>query len=484
VPRQLVLAGFSADQDEPDARSPRIHLFGSPTDRMARHDGGVRAGGALLAEARSKSRARLVRKISASIVRKLTMPTVPDGTPSGAADEDDFDRRLRELTEGGGPEVRFWEPSAAERARRGVQPRGRRASRKARKLREPLPEPGRPPVPKRRAGKGQAGKGQAGKGQARRARARWPDESPGVALRRHRSALALIILVALVVAGVTVAGWVSRRHLGGSGATTATSAPAVPSPSRSPASPSLSPSASVADPFLGTPAASFADDQAGIVPPGAHAVGAFSAAQVRTAYGKTRQLLIAAGLNQATLRGGRPVVFAGLLTAQERKTFLTGLNKTGLDRHGFSRSTRGWVASFAPGEAALTGPVIKVRGHMRGRPAVVSGRPVLQVHADYLFVYPVTQPGLPATLTRIVFRFVVNVDFARWDDPGGRLKPFWELVGGGTAGARCGINDGFIHPDFRPSAPQPVEPSGAPVNPYDQQIPPDSQPGCQATTGT
>jgi hypothetical protein len=240
----------------------------------------------------------------------------------------------------------------------------------------------------------------------------------------------------------------------------------------------------VADPFLGTPAASFADNQAGIVPPIAHAVGAFSAAQVRTAYGQTRQLLIAAGLNQATLRGDRPVVFAGLLTAQERGTFLTRLNKTGLDRRGFSRSTRGWVASFAPKEAALAGPVIKVRGHMSGRPAVVSGRAVLQVHADYLFVYPVTQPGLPATLTRIVFRFAVNVDFARWDDPGGRLEPFWEFVGGGAAGARCGINDGFIHPDFRPSAPQPVEPSGAPIDPYDQQVPPDSQPGCRSITGT
>jgi hypothetical protein len=355
LPRQLVLAGFSADQDEPDARSPRIHLFGSPTDRMARHDGGVRAGGALLAEARSKSRARLVRKICASIVRKLTMPTVPDGTPSGAADEDDFDRRLRELTEGSGPEVRFWEPSAAERARTGVtgvtgvKPGGRRPARKARKFRGPR------------------------RGPARR---------------------------------------------------------------------------------------------------------------VRAAYAATRQLLIAAGLNQATLRGGRPVVFAGLLTAQERKTFLAGLNHSGLDRRGFSRSTRGWVASFAPGQAALAGPVIKVRGHLRGRSAVVSGRGVLQVHADYLFVYPVTQPGLPATLTRIVFRFAVNVDFARWDDPGGRLEPFWEFAGGGAAGARCGISDGFIHPDFRPGAPQAVEPSGAPVNPYDQQIPPDSHPGCRSITGT
>jgi hypothetical protein len=240
----------------------------------------------------------------------------------------------------------------------------------------------------------------------------------------------------------------------------------------------------VTDPFVGSPAASFADGAAGIVPPAAHSVGTFSAQQVRAADRTTAKLLVAAGLNPATLAGGRPVAFAALLTAQQRKTFFSGLGKTGLNRQGFARSTRGWVASFARGEAALADPVIKVRGEMSGRRAVFRGRHVLQVHADYLFVYPVTQPGLPATLTRIVFRIAVNVDFARWDDRGGPLKPWWDLVGGRAAGARCGINDGFIHPDYHPGAAQPTTPSGVPVNPYNQQIPPDTHPGCQSITGT
>jgi hypothetical protein len=73
-----------------------------------------------------------------------------------------------------------------------------------------------------------------------------------------------------------------------------------------------------------------------------------------------------------------------------------------------------------------------------GVAAISGGRHVLRVRADYLFVYPVMSPGQPGTLLRIVRRLAVDVDF---------------------------------------------KPTGAPVDPYDQSIPP-SGPGCHSVTGT
>ena len=56
-------------------------------------------------------------------------------------------------------------------------------------------------------------------------------------------------------------------------------------------------------------------------------------------------------------------------------------------------------------------------------------------------------------------------------------------MGGGTAGARCDVEDGFVHPQFPTGPPDKVKPTGAPINPYDQNTPPADVP-CEATTGT
>jgi hypothetical protein len=131
--------------------------------------------------------------------------------------------------------------------------------------------------------------------------------------------------------------------------------------------------------------------------------------------------------------------------------------------------------------------VVKVHGWMRARQGTLRQLRVLQVHADYLFVYPVLDPTASpqaASLTRIVLRVVVNVDFPQLADSGGTGQAWWGYVGGGPAGAQCGTNDGFIHPAFPSVGPGKVTPSGAPVDPYNQAIPPDTKAGCQATTGT
>jgi hypothetical protein len=246
---------------------------------------------------------------------------------------------------------------------------------------------------------------------------------------------------------------------------------------------SFLPSPTVAAPFLGTPAQSFANGAAGIVIPPAHAVGPYAAAQVAAAYQMSKKLLITAGLNGATLRGGSPDAFANLLITQQRSYFIDNLDKIGLDSHGYERSTRGWVVSFAPGSTQLVGNVIKVHGSMRAIAARVSSSPVLRIHANYLFVYAVEQPGNPATLMRVVAQDVVDIDFATYTDPGGPLQPFWTVAGGGVAGSRCDVHDGFVHPEFPNGPPDKVKPTGSPVNPYDTNNPPSRQ-ACQASTGT
>jgi hypothetical protein len=239
-----------------------------------------------------------------------------------------------------------------------------------------------------------------------------------------------------------------------------------------------------ADPFAGSPADQYANGSAGITIPAAVAHGPFSAAEVQAAYNGVRKLLVASNLDPATLMGGSPTAFADLLTSGQRAFFVQRLDQTGLDSQG-ERSTRAWVASFPPGTTKLIGSVIKVHGTMSAGIAHVDGQEVLRIHVDYVFVYAVEPPGLPADWMRIVDRNYGDVDFATWNDPGGALEAslyLWNA--GGTAGERCGINDGFIHPQF-PSGPgSQVKPSGPPVNPYDQSAPPPTGKGCRATTGT
>lgn len=145
-----------------------------------------------------------------------------------------------------------------------------------------------------------------------------------------------------------------------------------------------------------------------------------------------------------TTPGGK--IVARLLAPQLRTYCLRRLSRRGLDKHGYMKSTRGWVTSFAAG-TELVGRVIKVSGAMRAIPAVDNGRRVLRIHFNFLFVYPVQRPDQPVTRMRIVVRTEGNADFAQWDDPAGPLQVWWfPGPGSGAAGSRCDVHDGFVHP--------------------------------------
>lgn len=365
---------------------------------------------------------------------------------------DDIDRQLAELTSGLSKTAKFKEPSAAERARQQARPPGPggwRRARTARKLREPVS--GQPAVP-------------------------WRAWSPPQQRRSRRSParLAIGLVIMLVVAGAAyyVIPGLDRSH-GVSDQPLAAGAAAR----------SGLPAPTMAAPFRGTPAQSWANGAAGIVIPAPPAPGSlfpYTPAQITAAYQTTKQMLVAADLNGPTLAGGPPDAFAGLLSSQQRSVFLGRLDNRGTS--GTTSSTRTWVTSFSRG-TRLAGTLIKVHGSMSASLGSNHGSSVLVIHADYLFVYPVTWRGQPSTLLRIVSQDVVSVEFGTFTDPGGPLQAWWQAAGRGEAGARCDVHDGFVHPDFPGGPPDKAKPKGPAINPYDLD-PSVSNAGCQNVTGT
>jgi hypothetical protein len=236
------------------------------------------------------------------------------------------------------------------------------------------------------------------------------------------------------------------------------------------------------DPFAGTPADHWADGAAGITIPAASTHGPYTAAQVRSAYETTREMLIAANLNWPTLRGGNPEAFEKLLIKPELKQFLAGLHTTKVNKSGTDENTRDWITSFAPGGTKFVTTVVKVHGTMKAGAVRESGSPVLRITADYLFVYVVEPPGDPAGWMRVVQQASGTVEFGSWAGAAGSFEP-WYSIGGSTSGVRCDTHDGYVHPDYPVGPPDTSQPTGKPVNPYSlaTQAPGG---GCQTTTGT
>jgi hypothetical protein len=402
-----------------------------------------------------------------------------ENTGPGSGTDDEFDRQLRALTEGSAGKAQFKELSAAQRAKAGAKQARKARKQAARKA----AEANRAARRQRPPGSGDGGSGRDGGGGG--------GGRGGSIGRRGLVTGWLVLAVILAVSGGVAWMRIAHPFAGGPDDTKVAVNGAVPSaktPSASSrpsqvasAAPPPSPSGPPADPFAVVPADSWADGVAGIVSPAAHPVGSYTAAQVAVAYQTTRELLIAANLDENTLLGSAPTAFADLLTKQQRTFFIANLDKIGLDNNGDARSTRGWVTSFAPGTTRLIGSVIKVRGTMSARAAIVHGNKALDVDVNYRFVYPVEPPGAPADWMRVITEVTGFVQFDDWTSPG-RLEP-WTQLTNAEDGSRCDVNDGFVHPEYPQSPADKVRPSGQPVDPYSTASPPQA-PGCRAATRT
>ncbi|MEV6170267.1 hypothetical protein AB0L99_18800 [Streptomyces sp. NPDC051954] len=306
---------------------------------------------------------------------------------------------------------------------------------------------------------------------------------PEVRTARRRRMWAVIgVPVAVVVALVAVRPSLLPGNPFGSGAPADSAASPLPAETGRPtAAPSaMAPDTpTLADPFAGSPAKQYADGAAGILAPRATAVGKFSKDQVAQALQQTRELLVDANLDPATLRGGRPETALGVLDTRQPE--LVELLNTSLRKPDKNHDPLTMFSRFDPTEVRLVGDVVKTRGRM----TFAGGKEgSVVVHADYTFVYPLVKAADGATeVARTVVRRLLDVqllDPSRYQVTPGKLsvQSYDQEIGNSA----CDLYDGFLHPDFDSDAPVGPSPSGSAVDPYDRSRTPD--PNREESCGT
>ncbi|MGW1714815.1 hypothetical protein [Streptomyces sp. NPDC002156] len=247
---------------------------------------------------------------------------------------------------------------------------------------------------------------------------------------------------------------------------------ASPPPSPETASPTEAPAEVAAqrptldEPFRGSPAASWASGAAGITVPKAGAVGWMSAAEVERALARSRDFLVASGLDRAVLRGERPEKAIALINPHQKdvQDFLRTSFRTPSEKNDplflFSR--------FQSSHTHLVGDVVKTWGRLTYREGE---RDALQVTADITFVYPVTRAdgGGDEVVRTIVRRELV----LSWDDPDKVITEpgtfsivsyKYDVTNGG-----CGAPTGYFTPPFDTDD-QTTE-TGPEIDPYDRSAP-------------
>jgi hypothetical protein len=282
----------------------------------------------------------------------------------------------------------------------------------------------------------------------------WRSWPPPGARRGRRVVTALVAILAVVGGGLGVAV-LYRPGAGAPANPVALAGTGVPAAGSASATAVPAMSVDPADPFAGSPAASFANGAAGIVLPAAAATGTFSAAEVADTLRLARAYLIAADLDRATVLGGSAAAVGALLDPRGARQALDAA----LRSPSATLNPLGWMTRFDPTETALVGSLIKVNGTTSYH---ATGTDELIVHMDYLVVYPVRRPGGGAPV-RIVVRHILDLSVSRSAGTPGTL---W-LDGGsyGAAGADCDHANGYLHPSWPEDR---TGDEGALSDPYDQ----------------
>ncbi|MER5470544.1 hypothetical protein ABZX90_23980 [Streptomyces sp. NPDC002935] len=293
-------------------------------------------------------------------------------------------------------------------------------------------------------------------------------ERDGRAARRRR--LWAIVGVPLAVAAAVVAMKPSLLPGDPFGTSARGSSDATQLPAET-AAPTVPPSAADSGsptrerPFAGSPAERWADGAAGIVVPKAAPVGSLTKEQVATALRQTKNLLVGANLDPATLRGERPEAAIGVLDPKQPR-MVDDVNRL-LRAPDKKHDPLTLFSRFDPDEARLVGDVVKTRGRITfkaGEDASVA------IHADYTFVYPVSPAGSESTeVTRTIVRRVLDVSFSdprKFRVTPGKLtvRQYTENIGNSA----CDVYDGFLHPQFVSTTPTGAPPTGPTTDPYDR----------------
>lgn len=287
-------------------------------------------------------------------------------------------------------------------------------------------------------------------------------EMNGRARKRRRLVGALGFAVVLGALVVAMRPSLLTDHLpGGGDAVDILPLPAETAPpTAAPADGSGTERPTTAQPFRGSPALRWADGAAGIEMPQAKAVGGMSRDEVEQALRTTRQFLVEANLDPATLRGEKPEEALDLLDPLqkgERKRLEQSLAEPGEERDPLVMFTR-----FDPDEIRLVGDVVKTRGRMTFEAGPTGS---VEVRADYTFVYPLVRVGEDEVARTIVRRELTMAlhDPEKFVATAGKLSVISAQQNVGNTA--CEVDDGFLHPSFPGDGPGP-SPTGPDVDPY------------------
>lgn len=277
----------------------------------------------------------------------------------------------------------------------------------------------------------------------------------------------LVAAVALLVVGVfpqQFVGWFGGDGGGQDGAPLAAESE---SPQNAPgAEPDLRPS--VSEPFRGSPAARWADGSAGIAVPPAKATGWMDVHQVDRALRKSRDFLVAAGLDPRVLRGERPTKAIALLNPHQKD--VQDYLRTALSSKVPAPDTDPLLlfSRFRPEQAQLVGDVVKTRGRLMYQEGK---RGAVEVTADVTFVYPVIRTGDGGRDAEVVRTIVRREVVMSWDNPGkvitepgtmSLVSYVLDMTNGG-----CSVPTGYFVPPFGTADQQPAEQPHR-VDPYDR----------------
>ena len=239
-----------------------------------------------------------------------------------------------------------------------------------------------------------------------------------------------------------------------------------------------------AEPFAGSPALGYADNEAGLIVPVARALPGYSATEVGEVLAATRRLLIAGNLDRGILAGGRASAYFAPLDPADGLAARIGRAVTA--NRWDDENPLAWLTRFDPKEVELVGRVVKVDGVMSYD---TDDEGTLTVYADYSFVYPVAKVGSgpSAAVTRSVVRRVLETKVYR--GPRYQATRRGRVAVSDTAfdlaNSSCTHLDGFVRPEFPDDLDRlPADTSDA-IDPYDRSepIPDDGTPGlCQTVS--
>ncbi|MCX4848638.1 hypothetical protein [Streptomyces sp. NBC_00893] len=311
----------------------------------------------------------------------------------------------------------------------------------------------------------------------------WRTYAP--ARPRHRTGwyvTGLVVVVALLVVTLfpqQVVGWFGGDGGGQDGAPQAAESER---PKEAPgAERDLPPT--LAEPFRGSPAARWADGAAGITVPPAEATGWMDTSQVERALRRSRDFLVAAGLDSRVLRGERPTKAIALLNPHQED--VQEYLRTALSSKVPSGRTDPLLlfSRFRPEQSRLVGDVVRTRGRLTYR----EGRKgAVEVTGDVTFVYPVTPAADGGRDSEVVRTIVRRKVVMSWDDPAevitepGTLSLVsytLDMTNGG-----CSAPTGYFVPPFGTDDEQATDKASL-VDPYDRSKPIDTSNGTRATGG-